>query len=297
MRRPTTVEAMLLATIALWSLNLTVTRYILTHGFEPLAYSVVRYGGAVVAFLAIVWVAERSFRVARRDLRLVVLTATILFLNQICFVYALKLASAATIALILGATPMVAALLGAVLRTEELTPRFWLGAVVSFAGVGLVAAGSGGDLSGDTGGVLFGLGMAATWAAYSVGIAPLMARYSPSRISALVLGASWLPMLLVGLPQLGEQRWGLPWEVWPLLVFATLGPLVLTNVFWFRSLHRIGPSRATLAANLQPFAAAVVALILLGEPIAAVQVVGGVLVAGGILLARGRRSSPLDPSA
>ena len=52
-----------------------------------------------------------------------------------------------------------------------------------------------------------------------------------------------------------------------LLVLATLGPLVLTNILWFRSIHRIGPARATLAANLQPFVAAVLAVILLSEPL------------------------------
>ena len=52
-----------------------------------------------------------------------------------------------------------------------------------------------------------------------------------------------------------------------LLVFATLGPLVVTNVLWFRSIHRIGANRATLAANLQPFVAAVLAVILLSEPL------------------------------
>ena len=39
---------MLLTTVVLWALNLTVTRYILTHGFEPLAYATVRYGAATV---------------------------------------------------------------------------------------------------------------------------------------------------------------------------------------------------------------------------------------------------------
>ena len=77
--------------------------------------------------------------------------------------------------------------------------------------------------------------------------------------------------------------------MWALLVFATLGPLVLTNVLWFRSLHRIGPSRATLAANLQPFVAAVIALVLLDEPLTVIQVAGGVLIAVGIGIARGRR--------
>ncbi len=60
MRRPTSVEVMLLSAIGLWALNLTVTRYILTHGFQPLAYATVRYGLAATVFVAITIVAERS---------------------------------------------------------------------------------------------------------------------------------------------------------------------------------------------------------------------------------------------
>ena len=66
-RRPSTVEVMLLTTIALWSLNLTVSRYILTHGFQPLAYATVRYGLAVVVFVALTLLLERSLRIRRRD--------------------------------------------------------------------------------------------------------------------------------------------------------------------------------------------------------------------------------------
>ena len=132
---------MLGGTIVLWALNLTVTRYVLTHGFQPLAYATVRYGGAALVFLGLTLAFERSLRVLRSDVPLVVAAALTLFLNQIVFVYALKNASASVIALILGATPIFAALLGLVLRTERLSGRFWLGAVVSFAGVGLVAAG------------------------------------------------------------------------------------------------------------------------------------------------------------
>ncbi len=72
MRRPTTVEVMLLSAIGLWALNLTFSRYILTHGFQPLAYSTVRYGLASLVFIAIVAVAERSFRMARSTCLVVV---------------------------------------------------------------------------------------------------------------------------------------------------------------------------------------------------------------------------------
>jgi LPXTG-motif cell wall-anchored protein len=82
--------------------------------------------------------------------------------------------------------------------------------------------------------------------------------------------------------------------VWLCLAYATLGPLVLTNILWFKAVDRVGPSRATLVANLQPFIAAVIALVLLSETMTWLQVAGGVLIGGGIFLARLRRRSA-DP--
>ena len=66
---------------------------------------------------------------------------------------------------------------------------------------------------------------------------------------------------------------------------------MLTNILWFRSLDRVGPSRATLAVNLQPFVAALLAVILLSEPLSLLQVLGGVLIAAGLVVAR-RRTAP-----
>ena len=159
-------------------------------------------------------------------------------------------------------------------------------------GVGLVAAGSGGALSTDLVGILLGVATAATWAAYSVVVAPLMRTYSPSRMSAVVVPGAWVVIALVGIPQTADQDWSLGWEIWALLAFATIGPLVVTNVLWFRSVHRIGANRATLAANLEPFVAAVLAVILLSEPLGWLQIAGGVLIALAILLVRQRAPTP-----
>jgi drug/metabolite transporter (DMT)-like permease len=283
---------MLLTTVVLWALNLTVTRYILTHGFHPLAYATVRYGAATLIFLGIALVAERSLRLRRADLGLVGLAAVCLWLNQLSFVFALEKTSASTIALFLGATPIFAALIGLAFGLERLSRKFWLAAAISFAGVGLVAAGAPAGFSGDLRGSLLGIATAATWAGYSVAVAPLMERYTASRISAVVLPLGWVLVALIGFPQAAEQDYGVGWKVWLLLAFATLGPLVLTNVLWFRSLHRIGASRATLVANLQPFVAAIFALVLLSERMTLLQVLGGVLIGGGILTARRRTPAP-----
>ena len=286
MRAIRPVHLALLVTVVLWALNLTMTRYILTHGFEPLAYGTVRYGLAAMIFIAIVILAERRLRVSRRDLGLVLLAAFLIFLNQLAFVYALDSTSASTIALVLGATPAFAALIGLSFGLERMSRRFWLASLVSFAGVGLVAVGAGGQVEGGPQGVLLGVVTAATWASYSVAVAPLMQRYSASRISAIVISLAWLGIAAVGAPQTAAQDFHVGWVVWTMLLLATLGPLVLTTILWFRALAQIGPSRATLIANLNPFVAAIFALLLLSEQITALQVAGGVLIGGGILLAR-----------
>ena len=283
---------MLLTTVLLWALNLSVTKYILTHGFGPLPYATVRYGLGALIFVSLTLVAERTLRIQRRHLPIVALAAVALWLNQLSFVFALDLTTASTIGLLLGAIPIFAALLGLLLGTERPSQRFWIAAAISAVGVGLVALGAGGEVSASHVGILLGLSTAATWAAYSVVVAPLMRTYSPLRVSAIVIPATWGLLALSGLQQTSDQDWAVGWGVWSLLLFATLGPLVLTNVLWFRSIHRIGPAKATLAANLQPFVAAVLAVILLSEPLSWLQVVGGVLIGVGILFVRRRAPAP-----
>ncbi len=279
---------MLLTTILLWALNLSVTKYILTHGFLPLPYATVRYAFAGAIFIALTLYLERTLRVERRHLPVLALAAGTLWLNQLSFVFALDVTTASTIGLLLGAIPIFAAVFGLALGTERPTGRFWVAALVSAVGVGLVAAGSGGELASSIGGILLGLSTAATWAAYSVVVGPLMRTYSPSRMSAIVIPGAWVAIALSGLTQTADQEWDLGWEIGVLMVFATIGPLVLTNVLWFRSVHRIGANRATLAANLQPFVAAVLAVVLLSEPLSWLQIAGGVLIGLGILVVRRR---------
>jgi drug/metabolite transporter (DMT)-like permease len=292
-RRPT-ADLMLLTTVSLWALNFTVTKYILEHGFQPLAYSSVRYACAALIFAAITLLWEGSLRIGRGQVGLIVFCTAVLFLNQLCFVYALEYTTATTVALLFGTLPIFTALFASGSGVERLTVRFWLAALLSFAGVVLVALGSGGDLSANLKGDLLAVGGAATWAAYSVAISPLMRRYSPFRLSAVLLLAVTLPLVLFGLPQLADQSFDFGALVWIGFAFAVLGPLVVTNLLWFTAIDRVGPSRASLFANLQPFLAAIVALLVLSEEITTVQVAGGLAIAGGIVLAS-RRGAPPEP--
>ena len=288
MRRGSVADAMLLVTVCLWALNFTASKYILDNGFEPLTYAAVRYTCAALIFLAIVLPRERSLRVERRDVPLVLLAILLLFGNQLGFVFALDLSTATTVALLFGTLPIFTALFAHAVGIDDLSRRFWIAAALSFCGVALVTIGSGKSISANVWGDLLAIAGAATWGAYSVALAPLMRRYSPFRLSAIfLLGAAAL-LLLAGAPQLQDQSFDLPASVWLTFAYAVIGPLVITNLLWFTAIDWVGPSRASLFANLQPFLAAVIALLLLDETLTRLQLAGGLLIAAGIVFSRSR---------
>jgi drug/metabolite transporter (DMT)-like permease len=287
-----TVDLMLLGTVLLWALNATVTRYVLTHGFQPLAYATTRYAAATVLFWAFTYAREGSFRIARRDLRYVAIAAGMIFCNQLCFVYAVDKTTAATVTLFLGTTPIFIGVVASVIGLERMGRGFWAATVVSMIGVGFVASGSGG-FSGHVFGDLLAVCTAVTWGMYSVAITPLMRRYSPFRISALVLLIGWIPLAVTGLHQVRNQSFDFGALMWVCFAFAVVGPLFLTNILWFTAISKVGPSRASLFSNMQPLLGVVFALVLLGEHLTRWELVGGVLILSAVLVERSRR--PIVP--
>jgi drug/metabolite transporter (DMT)-like permease len=288
-RRISAAEVMLLATVSIWAFNFTVTRYAVTHGFQPLAYSALRFSAAAIVVSGITYGLERSLRFERRHAVFLGGAAIIgIYLNSIGFMYAIDLTNASTVALIFGSLPIVTAIVAYAFGVERLHKRFWIAAAISFVGVALVAAGSASGVSGNLGGNLLAFLAAATWGFYSVAIVPLLRCYSVWRISAGALVCGALPLLITGLPQLLDQSWSLGWLVWVGFAFAVLGPLVLTNFLWFTAIERVGPSRATLVTNLQPFLAAIFAVALLDEDLTALQIAGGITIGVALLLARRR---------
>src|SRR5690242_4441055 len=134
----TVADAMLLTVVVCWGFNVVVTRYLLTHGMQPLVYASLRYGLGAGVCAAIVWVREGGIGVPRSDWPLVGLAAACLWLNQVVFNTGLKLSTAATASLILGFVPIATGVIAWLVGFERQTRRFWIGAAVASGGVALV---------------------------------------------------------------------------------------------------------------------------------------------------------------
>jgi len=292
-RRLSPAEVGLVVTVVIWSFNFTLTRYVLEHGMQPLAWSALRFTTAALLFSGITLALEQSLRMTRRDVAFLFGAVVVgIWLNQIAFVYSLKFTTASTAALVFGMLPIFTMIIASASGVESLSKRFVGAALVSFVGVVLVALGARGDVAGSPAGIALALLGAATWAVYSVAIAPLMRSYSPFRISAvgLLMGAALI--LPTAAPQLASQNWDLDPTIWVIFGIAVVGPLVITNILWFTAIDRVGPSRASLYANLQPFLGAIFALLLLSEQMTLLQGAGGLAIAVGIVLARRRAPLP-----
>ena len=113
------------------------------------------------------------------------------------------------------------------------------------------------------------------------------------RISSVVLPLGWVPLALVSIPQLSSQTVeGFGWTMALAFAFAVVGPLFLTNILWFTAIGKVGPSRATLFANLEPFFAVLFAVLLLSESLNGLEIAGGALIAAGIVIERRGHHAP-----
>ena len=283
---------MLLGAVLLWALNVTVTKYMFEHGWLPLAYGTIRYFAAIAIFWVYTWRREGSFRIARSDWKYVGIAAVTIFVNQVCFVYSLEFAHASTVSLLFGSCPIFVGLITIAFRQARVDRSFWIGAGLTFAGVGLIAAGAAGGLVSGWKGDVLAIALAVTWAGYTVAIAPLMRRYSPYRISAVVLALGWAPLALVSISQIGRQHFAFSGTVWLGFAYAVVGPLFLTNILWFTAVDRVGAARASIFNNIQPFFGVLFALLILSESIHALEIAGGVLILAGIAYERARPRAP-----
>jgi drug/metabolite transporter (DMT)-like permease len=111
--------------------------------------------------------------------------------------------------------------------------------------------------------------------------------YSAPRISLYVVAVGLVVLLPFGLPQLSHvDLRALGGHTWLLLLYSSVGAVVLTNIFWYTGIHRLGPARATVYSYFQPFAGIVFAVGILKEPLSVLQIVGGGTILVGIIFGR-----------
>lgn len=207
-------------------------------------------------------------------------------LYQYCFVAGLAQTSVANSALVLAATPVLIAIMSAVLGQDRISPLHWLGAVLSLAGIYLVV-GAGIGAGRSFGGDLLMFAAACCFAIYTLGAQPLMTRHSPVGVTGLSMAIGTVLYVPAVLPHLRAVDWGaVRADTWLALVYSALFALCVSYTIWYAAVREIGSARTSVYSNLVPLVAMMTASLILGEPLSARKIAGAAAVLVGVALTR-----------
>jgi drug/metabolite transporter (DMT)-like permease len=189
-------------------------------------------------------------------------------------------------ALLIGAVPVLVAIIAAVWHRTVARPVAWFGFAVSLGGVGLVTAGGGGGgatLAGD-GLVLVSLLLSAT---VTVAQARLLTGRDPVAVTAVqFLGATLgsLPVAVVseGVPAAPAGA-GAVLAVVAVVALALAGTLAPFTLFAFGQ-TRVSAEVAGAFLNLEPLVGAIAGAVVFGDAVGLAQIAGGMAILAGIAL-------------
>jgi drug/metabolite transporter (DMT)-like permease len=232
------------------------------------------------------------------------------FLFSICMLFGVSMTSAVSAGVIMAAIPAAVAVMSWAFLKERVGLRIWAAVACGALGIGLLALtrhapASTGTTTADTSRVLLGnllvFGAVLCEAFYAVIGKKLTGTVSPKRISAIINLCGFLLMTPMGLyTALHFDFAAVHGASWLLLVFYALAASVWTVWLWMTGSKNVPASHAGVFTVLLPIAAALVGVLVLGEPFSATQMLAFAIALLGVLLATlpGRQPVPsIEPHA
>jgi drug/metabolite transporter (DMT)-like permease len=263
-----------------------VTRY-LAHGTDPVTLSILRWviGFAVVLPAALVLRAKWP---PREDWPAVALLG-LSFFGAFFILYniALGYTTAARGALALSTLPLQTMLVGAIVRVEPLSARKSLGVAIAILGVfaALITSLSNAP-DGAWRGEAIMIGAAFCMAAYNVFTRRFIVRSSALGFLCTGMGVAAAALIVLGvLTGRGAVLAQFDAAQWAAGIYLGVGGGALAFILWVLALQRASPTLVANTMTVNPIAAALIAIPLVGEPITRNLVIGLIAVFAGIWIA------------
>jgi O-acetylserine/cysteine efflux transporter len=271
---------------SLWGLTVPMSKFAM-EWLGPAWLTVGRFGIAV-AVLAVV--ARRHLRAAATPMVLASGAAgygAVMLLQNA----GIERTSVSHAALIVGAVPVIVAVMAATVGRGAARPGTWAGSIVALAGVALVAGGGGAgtSLSGDLLVLLSVTGAAALIVAQPT----LLHGRDAAAVTAVQLGGGAL--LALPIAAVFEGAPPAPGSAGPVAAVTGLGLAGTALAFWLFAWAqtRVSPELASAFINLEPLVGALTGAVVFHDSFGPAQVLGGAAIVAGIVLGTMRR--PVRP--
>jgi len=274
--------AQVLAAAALWAINGVVARSLFQRSVDPAHLVQVRMllGGLALLPLA---VARGKARLPARALPAVAGYALVLAAVQLTYFEAIAAAGVAVAVFLQYTSPLIVAAWETA-RARRLPSRPMLVSMsLAIAGSALLVL-PGGGVRVPARGFAWGIASALSFAAATILARRLRQRGIPATAllaAGLVLGS----LAFVPLRTPWQALAAIPAPDWPYFLYVAILATAVPFTLYASALASVSGSLAMLLAMLEPVLAAALAWMVLGEPLAPVQLLGGALILAAIALA------------
>jgi drug/metabolite transporter (DMT)-like permease len=289
---------MLLVTMVIWGSTFVVTKGV-NEQVQPFTLALVR-----VAIGAIVLLGCALIRQARGSSHspwsalpwgtMISMALIGVVLYYAVFNYSLVYTSASQGALVQSCIPAMTALVAVVWLREHASAMRWTGIALSMIGVLIVFSGA--DAESGSGSLLGNVLMflsAVLWGVYT-SMAKRVATYDPLQVTAGIVGAG--AVMLIPLAAFEVAAAGMPTvdlQGWLGMAYLGVGASGVAYLMYSAALKHVDASEAGVYTNLIPIVG-VITGILLGDPLSARAIVGGLVVLVGVWLTS-RQPAPASP--
>lgn len=279
--------------VAIWAETFVSSKILLTAGLQPADIFFVRFG---IAYLCMIILSHKRMWSKHLGHELMFLLTgitggSLYFLTENM---ALKYSTASNVAILVGTTPIVTAILLAMFyREERMKRRQVAGSVVAFLGLILVVLNGQLVLHLNPVGDILALGASLCWGGYSLIMKKLTSHYDSRFITRKVFGygvLTILPWFLFVEPLQTDSSLLLQTKVWGNLLYLALIASMGCFLAWNWLLPRLGVVRATNIVYTQCVFTMFISALVLGEQITWMAILGTVILIAGMMTA-GRKSS------
>lgn len=286
-KKPPGAYASILAAAALWGIIGVWNRNLMAAGLSPTGIVVVRNFGGMLLLLAVFAVKDRSvFRMRREHVKYFFGTGIIsVVLFTSCYFSCQKICSLAVASILLYTAPSFVVILSAILWKEPVTKKKLLALALTLVGCACVCGVFDGGLTVTFTGILLGLGAGFFYALYSVFGRYALAHYSSMTVTVWTFIFAGPASLVMLRPAEMRAVFTAP-SAWllaaGLVVFSTVAPYIL----YTRGLARVESGKASIMASLEPVVAALAGVLIFGEPMGLLTLLGILCVLAGVYILR-----------
>jgi drug/metabolite transporter (DMT)-like permease len=279
-------------------------------GFEPLAFVWPRMLLSAAILFALLPILKEAVRIPREHLMKTVAIGVVgLGSYHLLFTYALSLTTPVDTALIIGTGPVMTALWMPLFGMEKPSRRGWLGVIICFAMVVVIAVhgawrdGTSTALTGEMGwnakrliGDLIMLVAANCWALNGILCRRALPYLPPITITAY--GMLWASLLLIPFCtwSMVTQDWhAITATHWLYFAWAVLPASTISIVFYYFGVKTVGPLHTIIYQNISPTLTALTVLVMDHKLPSLVQGMGMVAIFLGVYLTRTSKGVSIVP--